>query len=193
MWELVQSRGDVSTLRMPSIEIQTKIIFLSLLPWWLDSRAKWYERTPTCICGRNWQDPESCEALLEWLGLANPEWLGSSLIHMHPRSSIMYPKYWTRVMPKVHFSKLVHSLCCHNVWRTCQMWWRCSSQLWLKINMPSKYTTTNELVNDSKMSFISLMKVAGTFVNSKGITNHSKRPSLALKAIFHTSEGLIGT
>ena len=64
------------------------------------------------------------------------------------------------------------------------MWWRCSSQLWLKIRMSSKYTTTNELVNGHKMSSISLMKVARAFVNPKGITNHSKRPSLALKAVF---------
>ena len=73
------------------------------------------------------------------------------------------------------------------------MWWRFSSQLWLKIKMSSKYNTTNELVNGRKMSSISLMKVAGAIVNPKGITNHSKRLSLALKAVFHTSEGSIGT
>jgi hypothetical protein len=73
------------------------------------------------------------------------------------------------------------------------MWWRCSSQVWLKIRMSSKYTTTNELVNGRKMSSISLMKVAEAFVNPKGMTNHSKRPSLALKAIFHTSDSSIGT
>jgi len=43
------------------------------------------------------------------------------------------------------------------------------------------------------MSSISLMKVAGAFINLKYITNHSKRPSLALKAIFHTLEGSIDT
>ena len=73
------------------------------------------------------------------------------------------------------------------------MWWRCSSQLLLKIKMSSKYTTSNELVNGRKMSSISLMKVAKAFVNLKGITNHLKRPSLALKAVFHTSEGSIVT
>jgi len=66
------------------------------------------------------------------------------------------------------------------------MWWRFSSQLWLKIRISSKYTTTNELVNGHKMSSISLMKVGGAFVNLKGITNHSKRHSLDLKALFHT-------
>ena len=72
------------------------------------------------------------------------------------------------------------------------MWWRFSSQLSLKMKMSSKYTNTNELVNGHKMSSISLMKVAGGFINLKGITNHSKMPS-ALKAVFHTLEGLIGT
>ena len=69
------------------------------------------------------------------------------------------------------------------------MWWRCSSQVWLKIKMSSKYTTTNELVNGHKMSSINLMKVAGAFFNLKVMTSHSKRPSLALKVVFHTSEG----
>ena len=73
------------------------------------------------------------------------------------------------------------------------MWWRCPSQVWLKIRMSSKYTTTNELVNGHKMSSISLMKVAGAFVSLKGMTNHLKRASLALKAVFHTSIGSIGT
>ena len=96
-------------------------------------------------------------------------------------------------MPKVHLSKLAHNLCCHNVWRTCRMWWRCSSQVWMKIRMSSKYTTTNELVNDHKMSSIILMKVAEAFFSPKGMTNHLKRPSLALKAVFHTSVSSIGT
>ena len=79
-------------------------------------------------------------------------------------------------MPKVHLSKLAHNLCCRNVWRTCRMWWRFSSQVWLKIRMSSKYTTTNELVNGHKMSSISLMKVIGSFISPKGMTNHLKRP-----------------
>ena len=73
------------------------------------------------------------------------------------------------------------------------MWWRCSSQTWLKIIISSKYTTTNEFVNGHKMSSIILMKVAGALVNPKGMTNHSKMPSLALKAVFHTTKGLIST
>ena len=73
------------------------------------------------------------------------------------------------------------------------MWWRCSSQVWLNIRMSSKYTAMNELVNSRKMSSISLMKVVGAFVSPKVMTNHSKRPSLALKEVFHTSVGSINT
>ena len=51
----------------------------------------------------------------------------------------------------------------------------------------------NELVKGCKMSSISLIKVAGAFVNLKGITNHSKMPSLDLKVVFHTFVGSIGT
>jgi hypothetical protein len=73
------------------------------------------------------------------------------------------------------------------------MWWGFSSQVWSKIRMSSKYTTTNVLENGIKMSYISLMNVTGAFVNPKGMTNLSKRPSLDLKEVFHTSEGSIGT
>ena len=41
----------------------------------------------------------------------------------------------------------------------------------VEVRMSSKYTTTNELANGLKMSYISLMKVAGAFVNPKGMTN----------------------
>jgi hypothetical protein len=47
------------------------------------------------------------------------------------------------------------------------MWWRCSSQLWLKFGMSSKYTTKNELVNGHMMLSINLMKAAGAFFKPK--------------------------
>ena len=62
-----------------------------------------------------------------------------------------------------------------------------------KDKMSSKYTTMNVLVKGRRMSSISLMKIAGAFVNSNELTNHLKRPSLDLKEISHTSEGSIGT
>jgi hypothetical protein len=42
-----------------------------------------------------------------------------------------------------------------------------------------------------KTSFINLMKVLGALVNPKGITNHSYKPNLVLKAIFHSSPNSI--
>lgn len=59
--------------------------------------------------------------------------------------------------------------------------------------MYSIYSTTNEFVKGLKMSSINCMKVSWAFINLKGMTIHSKRPSLYLKEIFHMSEGSIGT
>jgi hypothetical protein len=61
------------------------------------------------------------------------------------------------------------------------------------MRIPYKYTTTKELVNNHKILSIILMKVFGPFFKPKGMTNRSKRPSLDLKAIFHTSVFSIGT
>ena len=58
--------------------------------------------------------------------------------------------------------------------------------------MSSKYTTMNALVKGHKMSLINLMNVVRAVVNSKGMKNHLKRPSLDLKVVFHTSEGSVG-
>jgi hypothetical protein len=69
----------------------------------------------------------------------------------------------------------------------------CASQVLLKMRMSSKYTTTKELVKGLNTSSINLMKVVGAFVKPKGMTIHSKRPSLDLKVVFHTSVGSMGT
>jgi hypothetical protein len=61
------------------------------------------------------------------------------------------------------------------------------------MRMSSKYTTTNVFVKGLKTSSINLMKVDGAFVKPKGMTNHSKRPSLDLKVVFHSSVGSMGT
>jgi hypothetical protein len=63
----------------------------------------------------------------------------------------------------------------------------------LKMRMPSRYTTKKELVKGLNTSSINLMKVVGAFVNPKSMTNHSKRPSLDLKVVFHTSVASMGT
>jgi hypothetical protein len=61
------------------------------------------------------------------------------------------------------------------------------------MRMSSKYTTTKELVKGLNTSSINLMKVVGAFVRTKGMTNHSKRPSLDSKVVFQTSVGSMGT
>jgi len=88
MWGLLWNRGSVSNIGMIFVLIQTKKIWLYLSPWSPDLRAKRYERTPTWIYDRIRQGPRSCESLLESLGLANHEWLGSWMgphaPHLHP-------------------------------------------------------------------------------------------------------------
>jgi hypothetical protein len=59
------------------------------------------------------------------------------------------------------------------------------------MRISSKYTTTKELVKGLNTSSINLMKVGGAFVKPKGMTNHSKRPSVDLEVVFHTSVGSI--
>jgi hypothetical protein len=68
-----------------------------------------------------------------------------------------------------------------------------SSQVLLKMRTSSKYTTTKELVKGFNTSSINLMKVVGAFFRPKGMTNHSKRPSLDLKDVFQTLVGSMGT
>jgi hypothetical protein len=69
----------------------------------------------------------------------------------------------------------------------------CASHVLLKMRMSSKYTTTKELVKGLNTSSINVMKVVGAFVKPKGMISHSKRPSLDLKVVFHTSVGSMGT
>jgi hypothetical protein len=61
------------------------------------------------------------------------------------------------------------------------------------MRMSYRYTTKKELVKGHKISSIILMKVAREFVKTKSMTNHSKRPSFDLKAVFHTFFCSIGT
>jgi hypothetical protein len=64
---------------------------------------------------------------------------------------------------------------------------RCYAQVWLNMMMSSKHMTMKEFVNDRRISSIILMNVDGALIKPKGNTNHSKRPSLDLKVVFHTS------
>jgi hypothetical protein len=107
-------------------------------------------------------------------------------------SSTMYPKYWTIFIPKEYFFKLAYSLCCRRVLKTYLICCMCSSQVLLKMRMSSKYITTKELLKGLNTSSLNLMKMVGAFDKPKGMTNHSNRPSLDLKVVFHTSIGFMG-
>jgi hypothetical protein len=48
-------------------------------------------------------------------------------------------------------------------------------------------------VKGRSTSSINLMKVVGAFFNPKGMNNHSKRPYLDLKVVFHTLVSSMGT
>jgi hypothetical protein len=49
------------------------------------------------------------------------------------------------------------------------------------------------MMKGRRISPIILMKIFGAFVEPKGMTIHSKRPSFDLKAVFHTFVFSIGT
>jgi hypothetical protein len=61
------------------------------------------------------------------------------------------------------------------------------------MRMSSRYIPTNKLVKGFKISTINLMKVVGAFFKPNDMTNHSKRPSLGLKEVFHPSVYSMGT
>lgn len=145
-----------------------KYFLISLLPWWLDSKGKLYERTQAWTYGRSWKDLEIYGSLLEWLGLANTKWLVSLLgPHAHPTRKWCTPNIEPR-----SYEKCI-SVC--RFWRTSRIWWRCSSQIWLKIKMSSKYNTMYEFVKALNMSSIILMEVAGEFINPECMTSHMKK------------------
>ena len=89
-------------------------------------------------------------------------------------------------MTNDHFSILTYKLCCCRVLKNYLMFSKFYTHFLLKMRMSSKYTTTKEFVNSHNISSIILMNVSKELVNPKGMTSHSKVPSLDLKVIFHT-------
>jgi hypothetical protein len=67
------------------------------------------------------------------------------------------------------------------------------AQVLLKMRIPFIHMTTKEFLNGHKISSIILMNVVGELVKPKYMIDHSKRPSLDLKVVFHTLVCLIGT
>ena len=95
---------------------------------------------------------------------------------------------------KSHFSGWRNNLCSASISRTLQTARLCSSSVFVKIKMSSRYTTTiPSAMMVRKMSFIIVWKVAGLLVIPKNITRGSNRPQLVQKATFHSSPGLMRT
>ena len=93
-----------------------------------------------------------------------------------------------------HFSGLRDRPCCWRSSMTHQTTFRCSSKVFVKIRMLSKYTTTTPLeIRSSKIPSIIIWKVAGLLVRPKNITSGSYSPQLVQKAAFHSSPFFIWT
>ena len=93
-----------------------------------------------------------------------------------------------------HFSRQRNSLCSASISRTLQTARPCSSSVFVKIKMSSKYTMTIPLaMTVQKTLFIMVWKVVGLLVIPKNITRGSKRLRLVRKAAFHSSPGLMCT
>ena len=74
----------------------------------------------------------------------------------------------------------------------CRRCLTCSSHDQLKINISSRKTLAHLSMKGQRRLSIYLMKVAGAFIEMKGITNHSNNASLVLKVVFHISMDSIG-
>ena len=93
-----------------------------------------------------------------------------------------------------HFSGRRNSLCFTSISRTLQTVCSCSSSVFVKIKMLSKYTMIiPSAITVWKTLFIMVWKVAGLLVILKTITRGSKRLRLVQKAAFHSSLGLMHT
>ena len=78
-----------------------------------------------------------------------------------------------------HFSRWKNNLYSTSISKILQTAHLCSSSIFIKIRMLSKYTTTiPSAMRVLKISFIIVWKVAGLLVIPKNITKGSKRPQL---------------
>ena len=109
-------------------------------------------------------------------------------------SEMTSPRYSIYFQWNSHFSGWRNNLCSVSTSKTLQTTCSCSSSVFVKIRMSSKYTTTiPSAMRVLKMSFIIVWKVAELLVIPKNITRGSNRPRLVWKAAFHSSPGLIRT
>ena len=117
---------------------------------------------------------------LEWLIFASP-------------TPPMCPKYTKEVFPNSHFDIFKNNcsfLKTSSTFFTCMT---CSSLDFLNIRISSNYTMAKSSRNGLNTSFITLMKIVGSFVRLKGITSHSNDPCLVLNEVFQMSSSTILT
>ena len=115
-------------------------------------------------------------------------------MHTEPFPTII-PRYSTCRWLKWHFSGLRNSPSLCSLARCSSTHHSCSSSVpsvWTTIS--SIYTEVSPLsISSLRSSSIMVWNVAGEFVNPKNITVGSNRPSLVLKAAFHSSPSLMCT
>jgi hypothetical protein len=104
---------------------------------------------------------------------------------------IIWPKYIKEVFANSHLDIFTYNfsfLSTSNTFLTCIM---CSSQVFLKIRISSRYTITKSSIKGQKTSFMTRMKVAGALHSPNDITSHSYNPCFVLKVVFQASPSAI--
>ena len=109
-------------------------------------------------------------------------------------SEMTSPRYSIYFWWNSHFSRWRNNLCSVSISKTLQTTRSCSSSVFVKIKISSKYTMTiPSAMRVLKMSFIIVWKVVRLLVIPKNITRGLKRPQLVQKAAFYSSPGLMHT
>ena len=98
----------------------------------------------------------------------------------NPSLETTNPKYTSYFCRNVHFFRFISIFSSFNHCNTALICLKCFPLLFLKINMSTRYTTTNLPKNGFTTSFITHMNVLRELVNPNGITNHSNNQSLVL-------------
>ena len=92
-------------------------------------------------------------------------------------STMTSPRYLICFCWNSYFFRQRNNLCSASVSKTLQTAFSCSSSVFVKTKMLSKYTTITSLaMRVLKISFIIVWKVVGLLVILKNITRDSKRP-----------------
>jgi hypothetical protein len=104
---------------------------------------------------------------------------------------ITKPKYMSYFFIKECFFIFMSNFSCWDLLIIDVKCFKSSPSVLLNISMSSIYTMTNFPMKSFNTSFINLINVFGEFFNPNVMTNHSKKPSFFLNAIFYSSPSLI--